>query len=85
LRSSQEADVFVVHVDVQKAADFALLIAQVRLQVGELLVKRREEFSEIGGRAGNSSGAGRVPAQCGWDIDCNGHVLCLHGFLNFRV
>ena len=45
--SAQEADVFFVDVDVQEAADLALVVAQVRLQVRELLVENREQFSEI--------------------------------------
>ena len=70
----------------RKLRTSALFIAvQVRLQVGELLVECREEFSEIGSRACNSSGSGCMPAECCWDIDCNGHVLCSNGFSNFRM
>ena len=45
--SAQEAYVFFVHVDVEKAADLALVIAQVRLEFRELLVEHREQLAHI--------------------------------------
>jgi hypothetical protein len=42
---AQKPNVFLVHVHIQEAANLPCLIAQMRLEVRELLVEHGEEFS----------------------------------------
>ena len=45
--SSQEADIFLIHIDVEETAHLAGLVAQVRLQLGKLLIEDGEQFFQI--------------------------------------
>ena len=72
-RSAEEANVFFVDIDIEKTADLALIIAQVRLEFGELLVEHREEFPEIGCGAGDRSDAGSMTSQSSGNIHGDGH------------
>src|SRR3954469_25625572 len=72
--SAEEANIFLVHVDVEEATNLALIIAQVRLQLGEFLIQHREEFREIRGGAGDRTNSLGVTAQCGWNLYCDRHI-----------
>src|SRR6516225_7924162 len=72
-RSAEKADVLFVDIDVQKAADLTLIIAQVGLEFGELLIEHGEEFPEIGCRAGDRSNAGSVTPQGSGNVHGDGH------------
>lgn len=40
--SAEESDVFLIHIDIEEAANLALIVAQVRPQIGKFLVENRE-------------------------------------------
>src|SRR5215510_1419530 len=44
---AEEADVFVVHINVQEATHFAILVAQMRLELRETRFQSVEQFIEI--------------------------------------
>src|SRR5580704_8783291 len=72
-RATEEADVFLVHVNIEEAAHLAGLVADMRLQFRKLLVQDREQFSQIRGRARDRAYARRVPPQGGWNLYCDRH------------
>src|SRR5215831_4037425 len=72
-RSAEKADVLFIDIDVQKAADLALVIAEVRLEFGELLVEHREEFPEIGCGTCDRRNPGSVAPQGTRNVDGDGH------------
>src|SRR6476646_11865903 len=80
--SAQEADVFFVHIHIQEAADFSRLVAEMRFEIGELLVERGKKFSQIGCRARDLRIAGSQPAQRGRNLHCDVH-LDLDSFPHF--
>jgi len=45
--ASQEADIFLVHINIQEPPRLPRFIAQMRLQIGELPVEFREQLTEI--------------------------------------
>jgi hypothetical protein len=48
-QGTQKTDIFLIDVDVEKAANLAGFVAEVRLEVGELVVESREELPEVRG------------------------------------
>src|SRR5579864_5734756 len=72
-RPAQKADVFFVHIDVQEAANLALVITQVRLEFGKLLVEYREQFAQVGSCARDRSNTIRMTPQRGWDLHRDRH------------
>src|ERR1035438_4763617 len=72
--SAEETDVFLVHINIQEAADLALVVAQVRLQVGKLLVKDGEQLSQVRCRAGDRSNSFGVAPQCGRNLYGDRHT-----------
>src|SRR5215469_9191503 len=72
-RSTEEANIFLIDVDIQEAADLTLVVAQVRLKIRELLVEHGEEFAEISRCARNGSDAVSVAPQGSWNVHGDGH------------
>src|SRR4029077_7519015 len=73
---AEKADVFFVHIDVQEAANLALVITQVRLEVGKLFVEHRKQFAEVGSCASDRSNSVGMTPQSGWDLYryCHGYA-----------
>ena len=62
-RAAEKADVLFVHVNVQEAADLALVIAEMRLEFGKLLVQHGKQVVKVRGGAGDGAYAVGVTAQ----------------------
>src|SRR5207237_10687498 len=56
---AEEADIFFVDVYVQKTRHMAVFVAEMRLEIGELLIDGREDFVKIRCRAGDISAVRR--------------------------
>ena len=53
--ATEEANVFLIHIDIQEAPRLSRFIPQMGLQVGELRVEIREQLTEIRGRADDAA------------------------------
>ena len=74
--ASEEADVFVVDVDVDEAAELALLVLDLSGERGEVLVDVGDKRGEVGGLAGEEFLAfGVADKGCGED-DLDGDGKC---------
>ncbi len=71
---AQKADIFFVHIHVEETANLAGFIAQVRLKIGELLIERGKQFSQIRRRASDSRITCCQPAQGRRNLNCNSHL-----------
>src|SRR5208282_2612567 len=60
-RASDEANVFLIHVNIQEAPCLPRFIPQMGLQIGELLVELREQLAEIRNRASDARCSGGKP------------------------
>jgi hypothetical protein len=72
--STQKADVFFIHIDIQEAADLAVLIAEVRLKRGEFCIELGEEVIEIGRSAREFGRVFGVAAESSWYVNSNIHL-----------
>jgi hypothetical protein len=71
--ASEETDILLIHLNIEEAASLSRFIPQVRLQVGELRVEFRKEFTEVGGGAGNARRTGGKPSQGCWNLYGDAH------------
>src|ERR1700674_356752 len=71
--SAKEADVFLVHINIEEAADLPFVVAQMRLQVGKFFVQDQEQLSEIRRCAGDRTDARSVAAQCSRNLHGDRH------------
>src|SRR5579863_10338473 len=73
-RPTEEADVLLIHINIEEAAHLSSLVADMRFQFRKLLVEDREQFSQIRGRARDRAYARRVPPQCGRNLYSDRHL-----------
>ena len=71
LQASQEANILIVHVDIQKTLWRAVLGTKHLFDARKLLVEPVEQFTEILGRGFNAFGALGVLPQWGWNTNCD--------------
>src|SRR5207302_9516390 len=71
---AQKSDVFLVDVDIQESANLSLVIAQVRLQLGELFIEHRKQFAQVRGRAGDRAHSIGVTPQCSRYLNSDRHA-----------
>src|SRR5215475_6503526 len=73
-RPAQKTDVFLVDVDVEEPANLSALVAQVRLEFGELFVEDSEKLAQVGCGTVQVTDTCRQSAQCSWDLYRDRHV-----------
>lgn len=71
--TAKEANIFLIHVDIEESPNLSFLVAQMRLQFGELFVENGEEFSEIGDSACDRSNSGGVAPKRSRNLYCDWH------------
>jgi hypothetical protein len=74
-RTAEEADVFFVHVNIQKTTDLAGIISQMRLEVGKFFVESREELVQVRRSTRNFGSASGVAAEGSGNLDSDVHRL----------
>src|ERR1700730_11408470 len=72
---AQEADVFLIHVNVEEAAHLSSLIAQVRLQVRKFFIEDGKQLSHVRSRARDRAYSRSVPTQCSRDLYDDRHLM----------
>src|SRR6266700_6673762 len=71
--ASEKTDVLFIHIDIEEAANLSGIIAQMRLERGELRIERREKLVQIGCRACDLRRPASVTAQGRRNLDCDVH------------
>ena len=74
--AAEEADVFVVEIDVEELANLALIVADVAAQIGEFGGEFVEGLRDGGGATVDFGLAVREAAEGGGDFDNYGHFHC---------
>src|ERR1019366_5372802 len=69
----KEANVFLIHINIQEPPRLPRFIPQMGLQVGELLVEFREQLTEIRSRAHDARCPSRKPPQSRRNLNGDAH------------